>query len=90
VQAIAYLVEECGQPEGVATVEVLRYMAWPAQALGYKIGELTILELRAKATQRLGARFDLRAFHDAVLAEGHLPISALRQRMDAWIETQTK
>jgi uncharacterized protein (DUF885 family) len=89
-QAIAYLVEECGQPEGLATVEVLRYMAWPAQALGYKIGELTILELRAKATQRLGARFDLRAFHDAVLAEGHLPLSALRQRMDAWIETQTK
>jgi uncharacterized protein (DUF885 family) len=90
VRAIAYLVEECGQPEGLATVEVLRYMAWPAQALGYKIGELTILELRAKATQRLGARFDLRAFHDAVLAEGHLPISVLRQRMDAWIETQTK
>jgi len=89
-QAIAYLVEECGQPEGLATVEVLRYMAWPAQALGYKIGELTILELRAKATQRLGARFDLRAFHDAVLAEGHLPISVLRQRMEAWIETQTK
>jgi uncharacterized protein (DUF885 family) len=65
-------------------------MAWPGQALGYKIGELTILALRAKAEQRLGTRFDLRAFHDAILAEGHLPISMLRQRMEAWIETQGK
>ena len=89
-QAIRFLVEECGLPEGFATVEVLRYMAWPGQALGYKIGELTILALRAKAEQRLGARFDLRAFHDAILEEGHLPISMLRQRMEAWIETQGK
>jgi uncharacterized protein (DUF885 family) len=88
LQAIQYMVEECGQSEGGATNEVLRYMAWPAQALGYKIGELTILELRAKAEQRLGARLDLRAFHDAVLAEGHLPMSMLRQRLDAWIEAQ--
>lgn len=87
-QAIRFLVEECGLPEGYATNEVLRYMAWPGQALSYKIGELAILALRAKAQQRLGARLDLRAFHDAVLAEGHLPISVLRQRMDAWIEAQ--
>ncbi len=87
-QAIRFLVEECGQPEGYATAEVLRYMAWPGQALGYKIGELMILELRAKAEKRLRERLDLRAFHDAVLAEGHLPMSILRQRMDAWIETQ--
>jgi uncharacterized protein (DUF885 family) len=87
-QAIRYLVEECGQGEGNATVEVLRYMAWPAQALGYKIGELAILQLRARAEQRLRERFDLRAFHDAILAEGHLPISMLRERMEAWIETQ--
>jgi Bacterial protein of unknown function (DUF885) len=60
----------------------------PWQALGYKIGELTILELRAEAEKRLGARFDLRAFHDTVLAEGHLPIGMLRQRMGAWIEAQ--
>ena len=89
-QAIRFLVEECGQTEGRATVEVLRYMAWPGQALGYKIGELTILALRAEAEKRLGARLDLRAFHDAVLAEGHLPMSMLRQRMDAWIEAQDK
>jgi uncharacterized protein (DUF885 family) len=87
-QAIQYLIEECARPEDNATVEVLRYMVWPAQALSYKIGELAILDLRAKAEQRLGTRFDLRAFHDAVLAEGNLPISMLRQRMDAWIEAQ--
>ena len=89
-QAIQYLIEECGLPEGWATVEVLRYMAWPAQALSYKVGELAILDLRAKARQRLGERFDLRAFHDAVLAEGNMPISMLRQRIERWIDTQGK
>jgi len=89
-QAIRYFVEECGQSEAGATSEVLRYMAWPGQALGYKLGELTILELRAKAEKRLGARFDIRAFHDAILEEGHLPLSMLRLRMDAWIDAQDK
>jgi uncharacterized protein (DUF885 family) len=89
-QAIEFLVKECGQAEGDATREVLRYMAWPGQALGYKIGEITIIDLRAKAEQRLGARFDLRAFHGALLDEGHLPLSMLRRRMDAWIEAQDK
>ena len=53
-------------------------MVWPGQALSYKVGELTILELRAQAQKRLGARFDIRAFHDVVLAEGNLPLSMLR------------
>jgi uncharacterized protein (DUF885 family) len=87
-KAIRYLVDECGSTEGGATAEVLRYMAMPGQALGYKIGELTILELRAQAEKRLGKRFDIRAFHEAVLGEGHLPLSMLRQRVDAWIEAQ--
>jgi uncharacterized protein (DUF885 family) len=69
---------------------VLRYMVWPGQALGYKIGELTILELRAKAEKRLGKRFDLRAFHDAILEEGPLPLSMLRQRMEAWLDAQDR
>ena len=76
--------------EGGATNEVLRYMVWPGQALGYKIGELTILELRAKAEKRLGTRFDLRAFHDAILEEGPLPLSLLGQRMEAWIDAQDR
>jgi uncharacterized protein (DUF885 family) len=87
-QAIRYFVDECGLSEDAATGEVLRYMAWPGQALGYKIGELTILDLRAKAEKRLGQRFDPRAFHDAILEEGHLPLSLLRQRMEAWIDAQ--
>ena len=88
VKAIRYLVDECGSTEGGATGEVLRYMVWPGQALGYKIGELTILDLRAKAQKRLGARFDIRAFHDVVLAEGNLPLSMLRQRVEGWIDAQ--
>lgn len=87
-KAIRYLVDECGSTEGGATVEVLRYMVWPGQALSYKVGELTILDLRAKAQERLGARFDIRAFHDVVLAEGNLPLSMLRQRVEGWIDAQ--
>lgn len=89
-KAIRYLVDECGSTEAGATSEVLRYMAWPGQALGYKIGELTILELRAQAEQRLGRRFDIRAFHDAVLEEGPLPLSMLKQRVQAWIVEQER
>ena len=85
-QAIRYLVEECASTEIGATNEVLRYMVWPGQALAYKLGELTILELRAKAERALGPRFDLRAFHDAILEEGHLPMAILQQRMEAWIQ----
>jgi uncharacterized protein (DUF885 family) len=85
-QAIRYLVDECASTEIGATSEVLRYMVWPGQALAYKLGELTILELRAKAERALGPRFDLRAFHDAILEEGPLPMAILQQRMEAWIQ----
>ena len=87
-KAIRYLVDECGSTEGGAAVEVLRYMVWPGQALSYKVGELTILELRAGAEKRLGARFDIRAFHDVVLAEGNLPLSMLRERVEGWLDAQ--
>jgi uncharacterized protein (DUF885 family) len=87
-KAIRYLVDECGSTEDGATVEILRYMVWPGQALSYKVGELTVLDLRAKAQKHLGARFDIRAFHDVVLAEGNLPLSMLRQRVEGWIEAQ--
>jgi uncharacterized protein (DUF885 family) len=87
-KAIRYLVDECGSTEDGATVEVLRYMVWPGQALAYKIGELTILDLRARAQERLGARFDIRTFHEVVLAEGNLPLSMLRQRVEGWIDVQ--
>jgi uncharacterized protein (DUF885 family) len=89
-QAIRYLMDECGTARGGATAEVLRYMAWPGQALGYKIGELTILDIRREAEQRLGARFDVRAFHDTFLGEGHMPLSMARERMRAWAEREAR
>lgn len=65
--------------------ETDRYIVWPGQALGYKIGQLDILALRARAEQALGARFDIRAFHDAILGGGAMPLDLLDARIDAWI-----
>jgi uncharacterized protein (DUF885 family) len=68
--------------------EVDRYIAWPAQALSYKMGQMKILELRARAQKGLGAKFDLRAFHDAVLDQGPLPLDMLETKINEWITTQ--
>jgi uncharacterized protein (DUF885 family) len=84
-QAIRYLVEERGQSEDAATVAIERYMSDPGQALAYKVGELEILKLRSQAKKALGSRFDLREFHEVVLAEGSLPLPLLRKRVAAWI-----
>lgn len=87
-QAIQYFEENTGQPHENSVVEVDRYIVWPGQALGYKIGQLKILELRHKAEQELGARFDIRGFHDAVLDQGALPLDILEKQVDAWIASQ--
>jgi uncharacterized protein (DUF885 family) len=68
--------------------EVDRYIAWPGQALGYKLGEMTILKMRAKAKEKLADKFDIRKFHDAVLDGGPLPLSVLEAKLDSWIAAQ--
>ena len=65
--------------------EVDRYISWPAQALSYKMGELKIMELRKKAETRLGTKFDVRDFHDAVLRDGSLPLDLLEEEVDRYI-----
>ena len=84
-QALAYLRDNTALSEHEVTTEVDRYISWPAQALSYKLGEIAIVRLRARAEAALGDNFDLRAFHDAILAEGSVPLPVLEQRIDAFI-----
>ncbi len=86
--ARAYLLAHTALSEHEVATEVDRYISWPGQALSYKIGEIRIRELRARAEARLGAGFDLRAFHDAVLALGSVPLGILEQQVDAWIASR--
>ena len=80
-QAIAYLEENTSVPRLEVESEIDRYIAWPGQALAYKIGELKIREIRAKAERRLGPKFDLRAFHDRLLSLGSVPLNVLERYM---------
>lgn len=84
-QAIQYMLDNSSMGKTDATAEVERYIAIPGQALGYKIGALTIQRLKKKAQDALGAKFDVRAFHAQVLATGALPMSVLEKKIDDWI-----
>lgn len=84
-QAIKYFSDTLGYSEAESRAQIERYMVWPGQALGYKIGSLKILELRHRAEAALGPKFDLRAFHDIVLGEGTLPLALLEKKVDRWI-----
>ena len=84
-QAMAYLRDRTALSEHEVTTEVDRYISWPGQALSYKLGELAIVKLRAEAEAALGARFDLKAFHDVILAQGSVPLPVLEQQVQAWV-----
>jgi uncharacterized protein (DUF885 family) len=87
-EAVAYFTENSPAAEGQIRSEIRRYLVWPGQATGYKIGMLKILELRAEAEAALGDQFDIRGFHDAVLGGGALPLDLLEGRVDEWVEGQ--
>jgi uncharacterized protein (DUF885 family) len=84
-QAIKFFEENTALSELNIVSEVERYIAWPGQALAYKIGQMRISKLRREAEQTLGDRFDLRAFHDELLADGALPLDLLESKMDRWL-----
>jgi len=87
-QAIKYMKDNSALSEANVVSEVDRYIAWPAQALGYKLGELVIRDLRAKAERELGPAFDLRRFHDHALAAGSTTLPILERRVNEWIESR--
>jgi uncharacterized protein (DUF885 family) len=87
-QMVEYFRKYTAMDEPNVQTEVDRYIAWPAQALSYKLGMMKIVELREKAKAKLGAKFDLKAFHDAVLAGGAVPLDVLEERMTEWIGQQ--
>jgi uncharacterized protein (DUF885 family) len=88
-QAIDYMQENTAKTEQDIAVEVDRYIVMPGQALAYKIGELAIKELRAKAESMLGPAFDIRKFHNAILDNGPLPLTLLNKQIEEWITAQT-
>ncbi|WP_262693107.1 DUF885 domain-containing protein [Kordiimonas aquimaris] len=85
-EAVAFFMKNSALSVHNINTEVDRYISWPGQALAYKMGELKILELRARAEEALGQAFDVRMFHDAVLENGTLPLSLLEDKIDAYIE----
>jgi len=87
-QMVDYFHRYTAMDEPNVQSEVDRYIAWPGQALAYKLGQLEILKLRDEARQKLGSKFDLRSFHDAVLGNGALPLDVLDSQIRAWIQRQ--
>lgn len=85
-KAITYMQEITGTPESSCRAEIERYMAWPGQALGYKMGMLTILDLRKQAEKELGDKFDLADFHDVILTGAAVPMSVLKLKIKNWID----
>lgn len=89
-QAIKYFMDNAPKQELDITNEIDRYIAWPGQALAYKIGQLKIKELREKAHKELGEKFDIKEFHDVVLGSGSLPLDILERNVNEWISDKQK
>ncbi|KFD26628.1 DUF885 domain-containing protein [Sphingobium yanoikuyae] len=87
-KAVAFMKANSALSDANIDAEVNRYISWPGQALGYKLGEIKIRELRARAEQQLGPKFDLRRFHDAVLSQGAVPLTVLESQIDGWIAAE--
>ena len=87
-QAINFMTENSALSAANIEAEVNRYISWPGQALAYKLGELKIRELRAMASRELGSKFDLAAFHDAVLGQGAVPLDVLEVQMRDWVASE--
>jgi len=87
-QAIRYMVDTLGDQESSVTTEVERYCVWPGQACSYKVGHTKIVEIRENAKRRLGDKFDIKGFHDAVLLSGAMPLAVLEMRIDDWVKSR--
>jgi uncharacterized protein (DUF885 family) len=88
-QAIQYMKDNSPMAESDIIAEVERYMAIPGQALSYKVGQLTILRLRADAEKALGDKFDLKGFHDQLLTSGSLPMAVMENKIADWIKAES-
>jgi len=89
-QAIDYVRAHTTETQAAAEAEVDRYIAVPGQATAYMIGNLEIRRLREEARQKLGARFDIKTFHDVVLEDGSLPLWVLREKIERWVAEELK